>query len=312
MTRFSLLLLISAFSVLAAPVQADEVQEQIQVLLRGRGPDTVRAVERLRYLGAARSGPALRALLEHPSPAVRITASDALVRVLDPGSSRALGKALASDDDWEVRRNCADALGAVVAKSQRKALETALRRDTNRRVRKSSALALGKVGGGGRALAQSASKDPDLEVRLAALDAVARSLDRRAATSVRKLLGDSSSMIRFAAARALGWNGDAAGRRFLAESLEGDSDEEARRAVVVLATLPKSWAADLLLSASTRDSELGVDAARALAKREDERGLKALVRLSLSDGPWAESASTALDELGVDAARRATLSGARP
>lgn len=286
---------------------ADEVEEQLKLLLHGRPGQADQAIERLRYLGPGRAGAALRGLLKSPSTQARIRASDALVRVVDPGSAAALAEALATDEDWEVRRNSADALGALVAKSQRKALETALRVDTNRRVRKSSALALGRVGSAGKALTRAAAVDPDLEVRLAALDALSRAFDRAAVAPARKLLTDPSSMVQFGAARALAWNGDAAGRKFLEQALASDDEEGARRSVVVLADLPKPWASDLLLAASSRDSELGFEAARALARRDDERGLRALVRIELGDGELAAAASAALDELGIEEARRMSL-----
>lgn len=291
---------------------ADEVQEQLHLLLNGRPGQVDQAIERLRYLGPGRAGGALRALLKSPSTSARIRASDALVRVIDPGSAHALAEALATDEDWEVRRNCADALGALVAKSQRKALEKALRVDTNRRVRKSSALALGRVGSAGSALAHAAAVDPDLEVRLAALDALSRAFDKSAVTPARKLLTDSSSMVRFGAARALAWNGDAAGRRFLEQALASDDEEGSRRAVVVLADLPKPWASDILLSASAQDSERGIESARALARRDDERGLRALLRIEQAGGELGDAATAALDDLGIEEARRVSLRQGQP
>lgn len=291
----------------AGNARADEVQQQIQVLIQGQRSQQTHAVERLRYLGAARSGPALRALLTHPMASVRIAVSDALVIVRDPSSAAALATALASDDDWEVRRNSADALGALGAKSQRSVLVTASQTDANRLVRKASVIALGKVGGAGAALAKCARSDSNFEVRLAALDALARGSDRKSMVSVRKLLEDRSTMIQFAAARALAWNGDAPGRAFLSRAIASESDEDAGRAVLILADLPKSWAADLLFEATKRPSESGVDAARALAKRGDKRGLRSLVAFSVVEGELGSAARSGLDELGIDVATRDAL-----
>lgn len=297
-----------AFFVFPGEVRADEVQQQIQVLIQGPRSRQAHAVERLRYLGAARSGPALRVLLTHPTPGVRIAVSDALVRVLDPSSAPALAAALTSDADWEVRRNSADALGALVAKSQRAALVTASRTDAHRFVRKASVIALGKLGGAGNALAQSASSDSDFEVRLAALDALSRGSNRKSLVPVRKLLEDRSTMIQFAAARALAWNDDAAGRGFLKRAIESENEEEVERAIIVLADLPKGWVADLLFGATKRRTESAVDAAKALAKRDDKRGLPSLVALSVVEGELGAAARAALDELGVDVATQDAVS----
>lgn len=295
--------------VFAAEARADEVQQQIQVLISGPQSKQAQAVERLRYLGAARSGPPLRALLTHPMAKVRIAASDALVRVLDPASAPALGKALASDEDWEVRRNSADALGALAAKSQRQALVKASHSDSHRLVRRASVIALGKVGGGGAALTKSASSDADFEVRLAALDALARGSNRKAVAGVRKLLNDQSAMIQFAAARALVWNDDAAGRAFLVRATESENEEEAQRGVLILADLPKNWAADLLFETTKRQDLPAVDAAQALGKRGDERGPKVLVAFSVAEGELGVEARRALDELGIDIEAQDAVSG---
>lgn len=294
---------------LSRPASADEVEQQIKVLLAGPGPHVTQAVERLRYLGAARSGPALRKLLVHPSADVRILASDALVRVVDVGSGRALAGVLRADSDWEVRRNAADALGAIAVKKHADVLGDALLTDVHKRVRKSAAIALGKLSQGAAALAKAAADDSDLEVRLAALDALVRKLDRTTTTALRALLRDSSSMIRFATARALAANGDAAGRSFLTQALMGDDDESASRAVLVIRDISGAWGAEQLANGIARSGEVGFESAWALAQRADERGVRALVLLSEGEDELAFQAYNALNALGVDAETRQRLSG---
>lgn len=289
---------------------AEGVDEHIAVLARG-GPGVERAIERLRYLGAERSGPKVRALLSNEDAAVRANASRALALLRDHRSAAALAGVL-DDSSWEVRRNAAEGLGALKATQYRGALELRLRNDTNRRVRKATAAALGGMGGSSKRLVECAARDPDLEVRLGALDALATGQAKEASGGLRRLLTDPASFVRFGAARALAWNGDAEGRRFLERELSSKDSESSQRALVVLSDVPKTWATDVLAKVAEGTSTLAFDAAAALAKRTDTRGFAVLARMSLGAGDDARRAGRMLDELGIDAEERKRLVGERP
>lgn len=277
---------------------SDEVARLLRDLLSG-GSAAQAATERLRFLGPDRAGPPLRALLNGDSVPARIAASAALALVRDPGSTASLVEHL-SDEDWEVRRNCANALGVLKARSAGKGLVKALDGDPQTRVRKAAALALGEVGGAAGSLGRAAKADRELEVRLAALDALARSMDPSANPAVRPLLRDASGFVRFAAARALAWTGDASARAFLSSELSAPEAESRQRAITVLSDVPRSWAGDLLARAlDTEDADSADAAAQALARRGDRRGIGHLARVEAEGGARGTKAGAALDGLGV-------------
>lgn len=298
-------LLVVALSLGAARVAAageDDLGTLIADLLSGTGKRADRAIERLRYLGPDRAGPPLRTLLQSPDTAARIAASAALVLVRDPAAAPALAQAL-SDEDWEVRRNAAQALASVRARHQARALEGPLARDPNLRVRKACATALGDLGAGGPALARAAVRDASLEVRLLALDALAKGMDAKNAVQIRPLLKDGSGLVRFGTARALAWMGDGAARPFLDGAVRGDP-ENARRAVTVLGDVPKPWAVELLVVALAGEETVRFAAAEALARRGDRRAIPVLVAVSRGHHEGSQRASAALDALGVPPAER--------
>lgn len=295
----------------APGAQADEVAVLVQQVVRG-GPGEARAVERLRFLGPERSGPALRALLVNGGKRERIAAASALAVVRDPGSAPALIKAL-EDEDWPVRRSAAQALGAMRHRAATKALETRLGTDPNTRVRKACADALGRIGTGSGGLAKAALGDADLEVRLLALDLLASRADAKVARRLRPLLDDPSALVQFAAARSLAWAGDASARSFLLRQVSANEAESARRAVTAVADVPRSWAVDLLAGALEHaDAEVRFEAAVALTRRDDERGIRPLVRTAGGVGDEAVRARSMLEQLGVSHERRQAAVGNAP
>lgn len=308
------LALLAAAPARGAPaVEEPELAALLATLVRGSPGEASRAAERLRYLGPSRAGPALRTLLASDDVRTRVAASAALVIVRDPRSAAALAGRLV-DDEWEVRRNAADALSALRARSSVSALEKCVLEDRHARVRRSCVRALGEIGGGARALARCAGHDGELELRLAALDALAKRMDRGAAPALRPLLRDGSGLVRFAAARALAWMGDAAGRSFLAAEAVSADPEHSRRAVQVLADVPKSWALDQLARAlASTDLPTRHAAAVGLAKRGDARGGRQLARLSLQvAGEEQRLATRACDDLGWSPEERQRLAAAAP
>jgi HEAT repeat protein len=240
-------------------------------------------------------------LLVSPNEEDRVAASDALASVHDLGAMSQLEHVLLIDEDWEVRRNAVQALGALHSHHPKHLLELKLHSDPHERVRKACVVALADIGGGGAALAQTAVSDTDLEVRLEALDRLARAKDRSVAGRLRALLSDSSYFVRYAAARALAWQDDPVAKRFLTTAITSNDPEQTGKAVSALADVPLGWAAELLArTLDGKDISTACNAAAALAKRKDDRGTQFLLRLANTDDPGAEQASSWLDRLGID------------
>jgi HEAT repeat protein len=269
----------------------------LQQLVHGSLGESNRAIDRLRFLGPSVAGPALQNLLESNDSDARVAASGALVVIHYRGAEHALENALAHDDDWEIRRNAVNALAALHDRRASRLMAQALRTDTQPRVRKACATALATLGGSDAALVTGAS-DANIEVRLAALDGLAHSMDRHIAPRLRPLLTDSSGLVRFAAARALAWSNDTAGRRFLTEAVGSSEPEFIRRGVTALSDVPHGWATELLVhTLDSADGEAAVNAGAALARRKDVRGTRYLMKVASSGGPEASKAQEWLDRI---------------
>jgi HEAT repeat protein len=294
-------LLLAAITVAPRPARAipeESLPQLLHDLVAGTPGQSDRAVEGLRYLGPEVAGPPLRSLLTSQSEHEREVASGALVVIHDRGATHVLEQSLA-DEDWEVRRNSVNALVGVKDRRAIRLIADTLKKDIQVRVRKSCVTALDKLGGAPDALASASTSDPALEVRLAALDALAHSMDRHVAPHLKPLLEDSSSLVRFAAARSLAWQGDRGARKFLTKAIDSTDAEEIRRGVTALSDVPTGWAVDLLAHAlESSDEHAATDAAAALARRQDPRGSHFLVKVATSGGPEAQHAQSWLDRLG--------------
>lgn len=292
-----------AAAVVFAPRLAQAGREEVPALMRQLVTGTIgeqnRAIDRLKYLGPDVSGPSLRLMLASEDPQDRLAATSALVVVHYRGAQAALESVLTRDEDWEVRRNAVNALAGIRATHATPLIAKALQKDAQAKVRKACVSALSTLGGGTSALAAAAVHDDTLEIRLAALDALSHSMDRSVAPTVRPLLGDSSGLLRFAAARTLAWQGDAAAKKFLTEALNSKDSESIRRGVTALSDVPSEWAADLLAHAADGSDELAAcDAAAALARRTDARGTKKLLEIANAGGATADRAQQWLTRLG--------------
>lgn len=292
----------------AQAARTDNVNELVQQVLGGPSVAADRAAERLRFLGPDKAGPALRIHLMSPDQRTRAAVTSALVIVRDPGSVKLLQKLVVEDEFWEVRRNAANGLGAMKAKGATSALEKALRTDSKTVVRSACIRALDKIGGGAGALADAVVKESELELRLAALDAIAHQKNKSVRGKLRPLMSDSSELIRFASARALAWQDDAEARKFLEKAVSATESDVARRAITASSDVPSAWAVKLFeRGMSHTDLGVQVAAAQELAKRKDARGTRFLAKMSLLSGPEADAAKRALDSLGIGAADRARL-----
>ena len=278
----------------------EEVPGLIQLLITGSVGEQNHAIQRLQFLGPDVAGPPLRRLLMSEDPKELIAATDALGVVRYPPATPLLERLVLIADDWEVRRNAVRALGTIHAQHARKLISRTLRTDKQPRVRKACVQALAQIGGANRAVAEAAVKDDDLEVRMEALDVLAKARDRSVASVLWPLLKDSSELVRYATARSLAWQNDLHARWVLTKAIATCDPEQMNRAVTALTDVPYSWAADLLAKVlGVADTRVGCAAAAALVRRKDDRGKAYLIKLAASGGPDAERAESWLDTFGI-------------
>jgi HEAT repeat protein len=120
------------------------------------------------------------------------------------------------------------------------------------------------------------------------------------------LLKDPSEEVRYAAARSLCQIGDARGREFLQKAL-GQPDAFGRAdAAEIVGQLQLPWVTETLVGLlKDAAAPVVVRAARALASRNDPRGLQALVmRSEAATGDDRADYEAALAELGVTESKR--------
>jgi HEAT repeat protein len=302
----SISLLASAWAV-AASARPEDVPELIATVLTGPSVAADRAAERLRYLGPQVAGPPLRALLASPDSRARIAASSALIIVRDPASASALQRVL-KDEDWEVRRNAVTALSTLESRAVVPSIERVLRTDEKVYVRKACVKALESLKSGVGGLADASASDKVMEIRLGALDVLARLKDHAARGKLRPLLGDSSEFVRFAAARALAWQDDPVAHKFIDKAVASKDVEEVRRAIVAISDVTSPWASALLEKAlQSTDRSVACAAATGLARQHSKLGLRYLAKMERLEVPESAAARHTLDELGIGPAERARL-----
>jgi HEAT repeat protein len=295
-------------AVLLSAAAPGEIEQLVAVLRVGTDAEASRAMERLRFIGAEESAGPVAALLEDPKALVRMRAAQALA--LFPHRSVAAQLVAALDDaSWPVRRFCARALGAIRARIAGRKLALLLR-DPQPEVRREAATALGNIGDAAQLDALGkAAKDADLEARIAAIQALGRLYDKRATAVLRPLLDGPSLTVRTAAAQALATLGDPGARQSLLKMAKAPTAEERLRAVAALAETPATWAADALASRlDDEDVEVRAQAALALGRRGDGRGVEKLVLLERdAEGAALQRYRSALAQLGVDDAQRRSI-----
>lgn len=220
--------------------------------------------------------------LEHKDPRVRAQAADALGRVADaeiPIALAALARAV-NDAHPSVRYAALLSLGELGAAGGAQSIIPHLD-DDEPLCREASAIALGQLGPGGGEPAwtalSAALSSPAPEVRFQAIASLAEIDAARAAVVILPALDDRDGKVRAQAAAALGDSGERVHADRLARLLD-DSDDVRH------------------------------EAALALARLGDRRGLPSLVR-ALADRNRALDAATALAKLGIggDAAATAAL-----
>jgi HEAT repeat protein len=217
--------------------------------------------------------------LEHKDPRVRAQAADALGRVADGELAIAVNALVRASDDEHpsVRYAALLSLGELGASEGANVIIRHLS-DDEPLCREASAIALGQLGpnGGERAWSalSSALASPAPEVRFQAIASLAEIDAARAATVVLPLCDDLDGKVRAQVAAALGDSGQRVHADRLARLL--DDNDDVRH-----------------------------EAALALARLGDRRGLPSLLRV-LGDRNRALDAATALARLGIGGDATAT------
>ena len=122
------------------------------------------------------------------------------------------------------------------------------------RITSISRLADAKPFGAGDAIAEAAVKDPDIQVRQAALIGLGRFAESKYRATVEQCTEDASASVRRAAAIALGQYGDEEAAKRLGQVVRGDPAEEARLGAVMglgLCAAPETLA--WLMEAAEKD-----------------------------------------------------------
>ncbi|MFL5393378.1 MAG: M56 family metallopeptidase [Myxococcales bacterium] len=258
--------------------------------------------------------PALLAVVNDSSPAVRLAAIESLGNLSDPRAVDALVQALRNDTDARVREAAAESLGEIdspravpgliaalgserVAAVRAKiawalgeiddaravdALSAAVR-DSEVEVKRNAVQALGEIGAAAATPALlSVLRDPDVETRKQAIEALGEIKSTEAITGISAATKDADAEVRKQAVEALGEISDKRALPAL-EAATRDAEVEVRRqAVESIGQLDDMKSAPQALIAATRDDDRGVRkaAAEALGQIEDEDAVPALIPLT--------------------------------
>ncbi len=244
------------------------------------------------------AAPTLAVALRDADPAVRDAALALAARAPSEELLPAL-RALLDDASEAVRGDAAAALGAVPGSGARAALGVALA-DRAASVRARAAASL--VGSGADALVPLLDRvhDADGSVRAAAVGALGRIGDERAALSLVGVAGDPLPEVRLAVASSLGRIGGPGAERTLA-ALVGDADHDVRVAAIGAlhgAREPLTVATLAARADPERGSALG---------RVDDTALPAIAALGSIASPAALDALVALALRGNDVLGSAAL-----
>ena len=269
-----------------------------------------------RVLGDVRvkaPGDMLRAQLAGaPDARARWLAAKALGRADDPVTLRALGKTLASEDEfWGVRAEAAEALSRVRAKTSYDLLAAALG-TSHPKVRRAVAAAIGhwKTPTAAQALREKARKDPSYLVEAEAARALGKTRQALGFDTLVDLLERDSwaDVIRVAALDGLGTSRDErAVPHLVARTRYGHAARTRRAAILALPRLAQDRKAREVLEDLLDDDDplLRLDVARALADLGDPKAAPALrTRLEIeTDARARRRMREALRDLAQDAKR---------
>jgi HEAT repeat protein len=164
------------------------------------------AAQGLGYLGDERAARPLAAALQDPDRHVRRRAAAALITVPAQSVVAELAQAATKDSEEAVRRFAVEALGWTKAPEVVAALKTATT-DKSAQVRRYAAIELGRLADPGALDALSnmlaPGKEPDSDVRWAAVVALGKLNDKRATKVLIECLTDNSPQVANSAERAL-------------------------------------------------------------------------------------------------------------
>jgi bilin biosynthesis protein len=212
------------------------LQQMVECLGDSRGIVRLRYAQTLGNIGGAATPLLVDALLHHPNPVVRRAAGKTLTLVGDTSTVPSLLHALLNDEDTVVKGSAVGALATMGEASVPALLEILADPVRSQSTKGHAAWALGFIGTAAAPFLEDAIKSESLDVRCAAVGAIAHLAqeqgDERAAQLLITTLSDVDPNVRSEAASAIGKMAYLPALSHLIIAL-GDPDSEVRRTAAV-------------------------------------------------------------------------------
>jgi HEAT repeat protein len=235
----------------------------------------------------------------HTNPHVRSRATNAMLRLGYPGSTRLIVRQLHSDDPV-IRQNAIAAAKRILEENPDEFRDMLCDMDLEVRLEAIEAL---KTVGDNRAVAILAQglQDKDAEVRRASASTLRNLGDARAVEPLLAVLQDEDAEVRRRVTSALGQLGDAQAMEPLAAALRDEDAEVRRRATSALGQLGDARAVEpLAVTLRDEDAEVRRRVTSALGQLGDAQAVEPLVAAALQDedAEVRRRAASSLAQLG--------------
>lgn len=213
-----------------------QLQQMVECLGDPRGLMRLRVAQTLGDIGGAATPLLVSALLHHANPVVRRAAGKTLALIMDPSTVPDLLHALLHDEDTVVRGSAVGALAKMGEASVPALLSILADPSRSESTKGHAAWALGFIGAEAAPFLESAIKSDSIDVRCAAVGAIAHLAqeqgDERAIQLLIAALSDADPNVRSEAASAIGKMAYLPALPDLITAL-GDPDGEVRRTAAV-------------------------------------------------------------------------------
>jgi bilin biosynthesis protein len=184
------------------------LKQMVECLGDSRGVVRLRFAQTLGNIGGTATPLLVDALLTHPNPVVRRAAGKTLTLIGDPTTVPSLLHALLNDEDTVVKGSAVGALARMGEASVPALLEILADPRRSESTKGHAAWALGFIGAEAAPFLEDAIKSDSIDVRCAAVGAIAHLAqeqgDERAARLLIETLGDIDPNVRSEAASAIG------------------------------------------------------------------------------------------------------------
>jgi bilin biosynthesis protein len=260
---------------------ADDVtllKQMVECLGDSRGLVRLRFAQTLGDIGGTATPLLVDALLHHPNPVVRRAAGKTLALIIDPTTVPSLLHALLNDEDTVVKGSAVGAMAKMGEASVPALLDILADPSRSESTKGHAAWALGFIGAAAAPFLESAIKSDSIDVRCAAVGAIAHLAqeqgDERAAQLLLETLSDVDPNVRSEAASAIGKMAYLPALSQLIIALRDPDSEVRRTAAVSLGKLGDLSAIPHLQIALTDELEpVRILAKLAIAKIETHKDL---------------------------------------